>query len=405
MNRWQVVSWAALFVAVLGISELLERTRFPAPQMIVAIVVGAGLAMMGRLPAAMPREVSLGVQGMLGVLMGSYLEVSLLSSIGWALLPVLAVTAATVIVSIAIAVVFARMAKVELPTATLGLLAGGSAAVVAVADELEADPRRVAFMQYLRVAMVALSAPALAAFLDDGDRKDYGTATLGGSVTNPDLPHWMLVGRGDQVAGLSIAIVLCLIGIRVGRWLRLPSPALIGPMILTALLTAFGISHGYAPTNLLKELLFVFIGFEVGTRFTRTVVVEMARMIPGMTAAIVALSGLVAALALGLALLVDLELSDLYLATTPGGINAVLATAEGMDANMPLITSVQSIRLLLMVLLLPLIMRGLRHLPTPPLLPLARRGVDAPVGGNVLGGVAVMPEPRHPALAVEGPKV
>ncbi|NNH69949.1 AbrB family transcriptional regulator [Nocardia uniformis] len=361
MNRWQVVSWAALLVVVLGIAELLERTRFPAPQMVVAIVAGAGLAMMRWLPAPLPREVSLGVQAMLGVLMGSYLEVSLLSTIGWELLPVLVVTAATVLVSIGIAVVFARIAKVELPTATLGLLAGGSAAVVAVADELEADPRRVAFMQYLRVAMVALSAPALAAILDDGDRKDYGAATLGGSVTNPDLPHWMLVGRGDQVAGLSIAIVLCLIGIRVGRRLRLPSPALIGPMVLTALLTAFGVSHGYAPTNLLKELLFVLIGFEVGTRFTRSVVVEMARMIPGMTAAIVALSSLVAALALGLTLLVDLELSDLYLATTPGGINAVLATAEGMDANMPLITSVQSIRLLLMVLLLPLIMRALRR--------------------------------------------
>lgn len=374
MNRSQVVSWVALLAVVLGIAEILERTRFPAPQMIVAIVVGAGLALLGRLPAPLPREVSVGVQAMLGVLMGSYLEVSLLSSIGWGLLPVLAVTVATVLVSMAIALVFARVAKVELPTATLGLLAGGSAAVVAVADELEADPRRVAFMQYLRVALVALSAPALAALLDDGDRKDYGTATLGGAVTNPELPHWMVVGRGDQVAGLSIAILLCFIGIRAGKWLRLPSPALIGPMVLTALLTAVGITHGYAPTNLLKELLFVLIGFEVGTRFTRAVVVEMARMIPGMTAAIVALSALVAALAFGLAFLIDLELSDLYLATTPGGINAVLATAEGINANMPLITSVQSVRLLLMVLLLPLIMRAMR-----PARPAERTEAPAPV--------------------------
>ncbi|MBF6238314.1 Putative ammonia monooxygenase [Nocardia otitidiscaviarum] len=365
MSRWQVVSWAALLGMVLGLAELLERVRFPAPQMIVAIVIGAGLALLGRLPAPLPREVSLGVQAMLGVLMGSYLEVSLLVSIGWDLLPVLAVTAATVLVSILIALVFARVAKVELPTATLGLLAGGSAAVVSVADELEADPRRVAFMQYLRVALVALTAPALAAFLDDGERGSYGAAVLGGAVTDPDLPSWMIVGRGDQVAGLSIAIMLCLIGLRLGRWLRLPSPALIGPMLVTAVLTALGISHGYAPTNLLKELLFVLIGFEVGTRFTRAVVVEMARMIPGMTAAIVALSGLVAALAFGLAWVVDLELSDLYLATTPGGINAVLATGEGMDANMPLITSVQSVRLLLMVLLLPLIMRVLRRRADP----------------------------------------
>ncbi|UFS93601.1 AbrB family transcriptional regulator [Nocardia huaxiensis] len=371
MNRWQAISWVALLAAVLGIAELLERTGFPAPQMIVAIVVGAGLAVIGRLPTPMPREVNTGVQAMLGVLMGSYLQIELLSSIGWDLVPVLAITAATVAVSIGIAVVFARLAKVELPTATLGLLAGGSAAVVAVADELDADPRRVAFMQYLRVAMVALTAPALAVLLDDGDRTDFGAATLGGGVTNPDLPHWMIVGRGDQVAGLSIAVMLCLIGIRLGRYLRLPNPALIGPMIITAVLTAFGVSHGYAPTNLLKELLFVLIGFEVGTRFTRGVVREMARMIPGMIAAIVALSALVGGLAFGLAYLVDLELSDLYLATTPGGINAVLAAAENMEANMPLITSVQSVRLLLMVLMLPLVMRGLRRFTPPAPVPTA----------------------------------
>ncbi|MFI9508957.1 AbrB family transcriptional regulator [Nocardia sp. NPDC052566] len=362
MSRWRVIGWVALFFAVLGAAEVLDRFRFPAPQMILAMVVGAGLALAGRLPSKMPREISIGAQAMLGVLMGSYLEISLLGSIGLALIPVLAVTIATLVLSVLVALAFARVADVELPTATLGLLAGGSAAVVACADEMDADPRRVAFMQYLRVALVALSAPALAAILDDGDRVARVPAAVTSSVTDPDLPHWMVVGRGDQVAGLCIAVVLCLVGIKLGRRLGLPSPALIGPMLITALLTALGLSHGYAPTNLLKESLFVIIGFEVGTRFTRTVVVEMAKMIPGMTLTIVVLSAAVGALAFVVAAFVDLELSDIYLATTPGGINAVLATAESMDANLPLIASVQSIRLLLMMLALPLLLRGLRYL-------------------------------------------
>ncbi|RDI52881.1 AbrB family transcriptional regulator [Nocardia mexicana] len=387
MTRWQALGWMVLLAAVLGVAELLDRTRFPAPQMIVAIVVGAALALTGRLPAPLPKEVSVGVQAMLGVLMGSYLQVSLLRSVGLALLPVLAVTAATVVVSVLVALVFARVARVDLPTATLGLIAGGSAAVVSCADELDADPRRVAFMQYLRVGMVALTAPVLAMLLDDGDRAVDVLETFGDGVTNPDLPHWMIVGRGDQVAGLSIAIMLCLIGIRCGRRLRLPSPALLGPLLITAGLTAVGVSHGYAPTNLFKELLFVLIGFEVGTRFTRTVVMEMARLLPGMTAAVVALSALVAALALGLALFVDLELSDLYLATTPGGLNAVLAAAEDMNANMPLITTVQSVRLLLMILLLPLIMRALHRW----------------AGADPANADRVSPDPV-PSVAVPGPE-
>ncbi|MFD6158757.1 AbrB family transcriptional regulator [Nocardia sp. NPDC060256] len=361
MTRRQVIGWVALLASVLAGAELLNRVHFPAPQMILAIVVGGALALAGKLPAPMPRQLTCGVQSMLGVLMGSYLEISLLSSIGLALIPVLAVTVATLLISLLVAVVFARFAHVELPTATLGLLAGGSAAVVAVADDMDADPRQVAFMQYLRVALVAVSAPALGALLNhSGDGMSTEHATLGASVTNPDLPFWMIVGRGDQVAGLSIAVMLCVVGTKLGKRLSLPSPALIGPMLMTAALTAFGVSHGYAPTNLFKDLLFVLIGFEVGTRFTRTVVREMARMIPGMTVTIVALSAIVAGLAFAVATFVDLELSDIYLATTPGGINAVLATAESMDANLPLITCVQSMRLLLMVLMLPLLAKGMR---------------------------------------------
>lgn len=356
--------WIALLGAVLGGATLLDWIGFPAPQMILAIVVGAGLALTGRLPAPLPRGLNVGVQAMLGVLMGSYLQVSLLTSIGWGLLPVLAVTAATVLVSIGVAVVFARATKVDLPTATLGMLAGGSAAVVSAAEELDADPRRVAFMQYLRVALVALSAPAVAALLDDEEGIRYGPTALGGSVTDPHLPFWMVVGRGDQLAGLSVAIVLCLIGIRVGARLRLPNAALLGPMLVTAVVTALGLSHGYAPTHLFKDLLFVLIGFEVGTRFTREVVGEMARMLPAMTAAVLALSALVAGMALGLAYLVDLEMSDLYLATTPGGINAVLATADKMNANLPLITGVQTVRLLVMMALLPLLISRIRRYET-----------------------------------------
>ncbi|RDI66892.1 AbrB family transcriptional regulator [Nocardia pseudobrasiliensis] len=362
MTRGQAFVWVLLTAAVIGIADVLGRVGFPAPEMIVSLVVGAALALSGRLPAPLPRGVNLGVQGMLGVLMGSYLEMTLLRSIGWALVPVLLVTVATLLISVLVAIIFARMTGMDLSTATLGLMAGGSAAVVACADELDADPRRVAFMQYLRVAFVALSAPVVATMFGEGDGSAAGVV---GRVTNPDLPAWMIVGRGDQVAGLSIAIVLCLVGTRLGRWLRLPNAALLGPMMLAMLLTAAGVSHGYAPTHLFKQLLFVFIGFEVGTRFTRAVVVEMARLIPAMLAAVVALSGLVGAVALSLALFLDLRPTDLYLATTPGGINAVLATAETMNVNTPLITCVQSIRLLVMVLVLPLVMRVLRNRVAP----------------------------------------
>jgi uncharacterized membrane protein AbrB (regulator of aidB expression) len=51
--------------------------------------------------------------------------------------------------------------------------------------------------------------------------------------------------------------------------------------------------------------------------------------------------------------------TEAYLATTPGGINAVLATAESTGTNVPLVSTVQSLRLFVVVLAVPLVVRAL----------------------------------------------
>ncbi len=44
------------------------------------------------------------------------------------------------------------------------MVAGGSAAIVGAAEDLGADARMVAFMQYLRLALVVLTMPLLVRF-------------------------------------------------------------------------------------------------------------------------------------------------------------------------------------------------------------------------------------------------
>ena len=54
-----------------------------------------------------------------------------------------------------------------------------------------------------------------------------------------------------------------------------------------------------------------------------------------------------------------MSLLDAYLATTPGGLFAVLAVAFGADANTTFILAVQGLRMLVMVLLAPVAVRWL----------------------------------------------
>ncbi len=54
---------------------------------------------------------------------------------------------------------------------------------------------------------------------------------------------------------------------------------------------------------------------------------------------------------------------DAYLATTPGGLYAVLATATGSGADATFVLAVQVLRLFVMLLAAPLVARRLRRHP------------------------------------------
>jgi len=67
-----------------------------------------------------------------------------------------------------------------------------------------------------------------------------------------------------------------------------------------------------------------------------------------------------AGLGLVLAAVLDVSLLTAYLATTPGGLSAVLATAFASGADTTVVLAVQALRLLLMVLAAPVAARLLR---------------------------------------------
>lgn len=344
----RLIPWRIAVVA--GLSCLLGAGAavmgLPAPFLLAALMVGMALALSLRDPIKMPGSVHRIAQAMVGVIMGSYLAPGALQSVASSVLPLVSVTVATVVLSMLAAYALKLTGLISLPSAALGMAPGGSAAVVAAADEMQADARTVAFAQYLRVALVALSAPLVVYSVHPSSSShvvvrsaidlSVGPTSLGGTV---------------GLAGIVIA------GMWAGPRLRLPAPALIGPMLLAGLATATGLVHGFEPSGLLRDVVFTLVGLEVGLRFTRQSLVHVRRLLVPVLAATLAVSVGCAALAWWLAQLVHIPVMDAYLATTPGGINAVLAVAAATHANLPLISSVQGLRLFGVVLATPPLLR------------------------------------------------
>jgi membrane AbrB-like protein len=141
---------------------------------------------------------------------------------------------------------------------------------------------------------------------------------------------------------------------------RMTAGKLIAPMILAAVVVLVVPGGEFIVPQLLAQTAFALIGLQVGLRFTLETVRMLGRLL---VPVLISILGLLVG-CFGLAVILhfttsNVSLLDAYLATTPGGLFAVLAVAFGAGANTTFILAVQGLRLLVMVLLAPLVVRRL----------------------------------------------
>jgi membrane AbrB-like protein len=160
---------------------------------------------------------------------------------------------------------------------------------------------------------------------------------------------------------VGVAVVGTVAGVRA----RLPAAAVLGPLILAAVLTLTGVIDHVSVPPLAREAAFAAIGLYIGLRFERDTLRSIARLVVPVVVSIVALGLGCFALAWLLTVTSGVSLLNAYLATTPGGLYAVLAAAFGAGADTTFILAVQTLRLLVMVLLAPLVVRWMVR-PTAP---------------------------------------
>lgn len=110
----------------------------------------------------------------------------------------------------------------------------------------------------------------------------------------------------------------------------------------------------------LTTVALTIIGLEIGLRFDMPMLRSLGAMaapVAAITAALVVSCALVGLL---LSRVTGISLVEGYLMTTPGGINAVLATAVGLpQVNLAVVTLAQVVRLLAMVIVMPALVRRL----------------------------------------------
>jgi membrane AbrB-like protein len=323
----------------------LGQAGLPSSYLFAALLVGVTVALTRPGSAVLPAGTFAVAQAVTGVALGAYVRSSALTVLAHSWLPVALVSAATLGLTIAAGVLLSRITAMDAPTAALGMVAGGASGIVAMADELGADDRLVAFMQYLRVLLIVLLTPLLIAVAFPG-HKTGSAATMGGPTLG-GLKGWLMT------IGLAAA------GGFVATRIRMTAGIMLGPMLLAAAVVLAIPGGEFTVPPLLAQSAFALIGLQVGLRFTADTVRLLGSLLLPVLACILGLVVASFGLAVVLHLTTSVTLLDAYLATTPGGLYAVLAVAFGAGANTTFILAVQSLRLLIMVLLAPIVVRWL----------------------------------------------
>ena len=320
----------------------------PGPALFAALVVGLAYSLRSSVRLGVPGPASTAAQAVTGVALGTALDPSILSELAESWLPVLGVGVATLALTLGAGLLLARISSADRPTAALGMIAGGASGIVAMSDELGADDRLVAVMQYLRVLVIVLLTPLFVRVVFP----DAQGSAAGGEVLAAG-------GGGSPVAGLALAAGASVAGVALARLGRVPAGTLLGPMVLAGALTLTGATAGTDVPRALQELAFALIGLEVGLKFTPASVRAAGRLLAPVLALIAGQILACAALAAALAPLAGVDYLSAYLATTPGGLYAVLATAFASGANTTFVLAVQTLRLFVMLLAAPPLVRVL----------------------------------------------
>lgn len=324
--------WLLLVAATAILVALFKAASVPAALLLGPLLAGIGFALSG--PSFKPPKTALLasytiVGCLVAVAMGRAMGPDLLRH-----LPAFVMMAAgTLLVSAGLGWLLAKEGWFSGATAIWGLAPGGAAGMVALAQERGDDGRMVAVMQYLRILLVTGSAVALSRLLTGAASPFHSAGWF------PPL----------EPRGLAETAALALLGGLVARWLRFPSGAFLVPGLAGAALIAAGLTNPSVPP-LLAAIAYAFIGWNIGLSFTRETVVGCARSLPRIITATVGLIGLCALLGLLVSRICGVDWLTGYLATTPGGIDAILIIGATVPVDLPFILSAQVVRVLLVLL-------------------------------------------------------
>lgn len=331
--------WVFLLAATLGLAALFSHFRVPASMLLSGMAVGVALSTRGR-GLRLPKPVFVIAQGILGSVIARTMTPEAFSEIfsHWPLMFFMVVS--TAIFSSILGWLLAKTRTLPGSTAIWGTSTGGALIMTVMSEEYGADSRLVAFMQYFRVILVTLVATLVVGLWGEPMTIREIVSSSGPA---PETFDWF---------NFFLTICLALSGAVASYLINFSSAQLLFPLFLGAILNYMGWIHIVVPWWLMA-LSNIVIGWSIGLRFNREIIRHVARAFPKVFLTLLTLIALCGGLAYVAALATGMDPLTAYMATSPGGIDAIAILSVSMGGNMSFVMAAQTLRLILVIIIGP----------------------------------------------------
>jgi membrane AbrB-like protein len=330
----------ALLLGTLGGAAFYELNG-PLPWMLGSMLA-CGLGALLKLPLAVPPAVRPPVTALIGTMLGTTFTAHTFARAGEWLLPIGGMVLFVITAGLASYVYFRRVGGFDRPTSFFAGMPGGIVEMVLIGGERGGDERMIALVHAARVFLVVLLIPFLVEL-------SIGTSLPRAAATA--VPFSALGGAG----ALWFAATL-VTGMVVGRLLRLPVRPLFGPLLVSALVHAFGLTD-FALPSVLVAAAQVVLGAIIGCRFAATAPAMILRVLALSVGATV----LLLAVTFGFAFLVSkatgVSVVNLVLAYSPGGLAEMSLVALALNGEVAFVLVHHLIRVGVVVSLSALLYR------------------------------------------------
>ncbi len=327
-------NFAVLLITSAALTGLMQLVGLPASVMLGSMLGGIALASSGR-TVPLPRWVLTFAQAVLGAMLARMLTPQLFVTLSQHVVAFVCVVGAVVGVAVVIGVVLSRLGVVPGSVALWGSFPGAASMMVLMADAHGVDSRLVAFMQYLRVALVTLAASAVARL-------------AGATVATSTEPVFAPV----DWSRLALTVLVMAASVYLAARARLRAGPMLATMTVMTALQNFGGLHIELPRWLLMTA-WCALGWAIGLRFTRDILVHVGRAFPRVLLGVLVLLAACAAMGFAVGHLMHLDVLSSYFATSPGGADVIAILASNADVAVSLVMAIQLGRTVVVLLVGP----------------------------------------------------